>query len=159
MKKADFEAHFYTREYLKALCENPGYPRFAYDDENQKDGTLSYFADVTQPFPEALLQLLLNVGRERVKIMDHFGVDTQIVSLSAPGLEQLPSPIGTASIWSALMISDDQALPRIRSHQVFSRFRSASTTFPLVLISVTLIAPRSKNILAKLATECRTPAA
>jgi predicted TIM-barrel fold metal-dependent hydrolase len=96
MKKIDFEAHFYTREYLKTLSENPGYPRFAYGDESHKDGTLSYFADLTQPFSDTLLNLLLDVGEERLKAMDRFGVDAQIVSLSAPGLEQLPSSIGTA---------------------------------------------------------------
>ena len=96
MKKIDFEAHFYTREYLQTLSKNPGYPRFAYDDRNEKSGRLSYFADLVQPFSEALLGALLNTGEERLKVMDSLGVDVQILSVSAPGIEQLASPAGTA---------------------------------------------------------------
>jgi uncharacterized protein len=96
MKKIDFEAHFYTREYLQVLAENVGYPRFIYDKNNQGGGKLAYFAEIVQPFPEPLLRLLLDVGEERVNIMDSIGTDVQIVSLSAPGIEQLPPPIGTA---------------------------------------------------------------
>ena len=33
MKKIDFEAHFYTRDYLNALSENKGFPRFVEDKE------------------------------------------------------------------------------------------------------------------------------
>jgi uncharacterized protein len=95
MKKIDFEAHFYTREYIQALAQNEGYPKFAYDENNQGSGKLSYFADVVQPFPEPLLRLLLDVGEERVNIMDSIGTDVQIVSLSAPGIEQLSSPAAT----------------------------------------------------------------
>ncbi len=96
MKKIDFEAHFYTREYLEALNKNPGYPRFVYDDKNEKTGKLSYFADLVQPFSEALLGSLLDVSEGRLKVMDSLGVGVQVISLSAPGLEQLPSPVGTA---------------------------------------------------------------
>lgn len=96
MKKIDFEAHFYTREYLQALSKNLGYPRFAYDDKNEKSGKLSYFADLVQPFSEALLGSLLNTGEERLKVMDSLGVDVQILSLSAPGVEQMASPVGIA---------------------------------------------------------------
>ena len=96
MKKIDFEAHFYTREYLQTLSKNLGYPRFVYDDKNEKSGKLSFFADLVQPFSEALLGSLLNTGEERLKVMDSLGVDVQIVSLSAPGIEQLASPVGTS---------------------------------------------------------------
>jgi predicted TIM-barrel fold metal-dependent hydrolase len=96
MKKIDFEAHFYTREYLQALNKNPGYPRFVYDDKNEKSGKLSYFADLVQPFSEPLLSSLLDVSEGRLKVMDSLGVDAEIISLSAPGLERLDSPVGTA---------------------------------------------------------------
>lgn len=96
MKKIDFEAHFLTREYLEALSKNPGYPRFVYDDKNEESGKLSFFADLVLPISEPLLSSLLNTGEERLKIMDSLSVDVQIVSLSAPGIEQLASPVGTA---------------------------------------------------------------
>lgn len=95
MKKIDFEAHFYTREYLDALIKNPGYPRFVYNSKNENSGKLSYFADLVQPFSEPLLSSLLDLGEERLKIMNSLGVDVQVVSLSAPGIEQLPSSVGT----------------------------------------------------------------
>jgi len=96
MKKIDFEAHFCTKEYLEALSKNPGYPRFVYEDKNEKSGKLSFFADLLLPISEPLLRSLLDTGEERLKIMDSLGVDVQIVSLSAPGIEQLASPVGTA---------------------------------------------------------------
>jgi predicted TIM-barrel fold metal-dependent hydrolase len=96
MKKIDFEAHFYTREYLLALSENKGYPRFVYDDEKRRSGKLFYFADLIQPFSKHLLASLLDMGEERLKVMDSLNVDVQLVSLSAPGLEQIDPLIGTA---------------------------------------------------------------
>ena len=96
MKKIDFEAHFYTKEYLEALSKNSGYPRFVYNDKNEKSGKLFFFADLALPISEPLLRSLLDTGEERLKIMDSLGVAVQIVSLSAPGIEQLASPVGTA---------------------------------------------------------------
>lgn len=96
MTRIDFEAHFYTKAYLKALGENQGYPRFSYDDEKERSGMLSYFSDLAQPFAEPLLSSLLDMGEGRLKIMDALGVDVQVVSLSAPGLEQLNPTVGTA---------------------------------------------------------------
>jgi predicted TIM-barrel fold metal-dependent hydrolase len=93
MKKIDFEAHFYTQEYIETMYKNKGYPRFA-DDEKTKTRRLWYNADVGQPFADFLLNDLLNLGEERLKKMDTFGVDVQVLSLSAPGLEQFDPIVG-----------------------------------------------------------------
>jgi predicted TIM-barrel fold metal-dependent hydrolase len=100
MKKIDFEAHFYTAEYIRAMYENKGYPRFA-DDEETKGRRLWYNADVGQPFADFLQRDLQELGEERIKKMDTFGVDVQVLSLSAPGLEQFDPVVGTALARSA----------------------------------------------------------
>lgn len=94
MKRIDFEAHFYTEDYLEALSASSGYPRFS-DIKNKEKRRLWYSADVGQPFGEILLNNLLEHGEKRLKIMDDSGIDIQIMSLSAPGIEQLDPGIGT----------------------------------------------------------------
>lgn len=100
MKKIDFEAHFYTPAYIKTMYQNKGYPRFA-DDEETKCRRLWYNADVGQPFADFLQHDLQNLGEERIKKMDSYGVDVQVLSLSAPGLEQLDPEVGVALARSA----------------------------------------------------------
>ena len=88
MKRIDFEAHFYTREYIKALSENAGYPRIE-EGNKERSRRLWYAPEVGQPFADFLLSALLDLGEERLKTMDKSGIDVQALSLSAPGLEQL----------------------------------------------------------------------
>jgi hypothetical protein len=95
MKKIDFEAHFYTKSYLKALSENKGYPRLV-EDEKNKTRRLWYSEEVPQPFADPLLEALLDHGEGRLKRMDASGVDVQVLSLSAPGVEQLDPAAGAA---------------------------------------------------------------
>jgi len=94
MKKIDFEAHFFTHEYLQALTHNEGFPRITWG-KDEKGRELHYCKDVRQPFSDSLLTSLLNLGEERLRIMDAHGIDIQILSLSAPGLEQFSPEIGT----------------------------------------------------------------
>ena len=93
MKKIDFEAHFYTTEYIETMYHHKGYPRFS-DDEQTKKRRLWYNPEVGQPFADFLLNALMNLGEERLKRMDACDVDVQILSLSAPGLEQLDPTTG-----------------------------------------------------------------
>ena len=94
MKKIDFEAHFYTKAYLKALAENKNFPKLV-EDEKNKSRRLWYAAEVGQPFADPLYDSLLDHGEGRLKRMDAMGVDVQVLSLSAPGLEQLDPEAGT----------------------------------------------------------------
>ncbi|RJR43845.1 MAG: amidohydrolase [Desulfobacteraceae bacterium] len=95
MKKIDFEAHFYTKDYIKAMYANKeGYPRFS--EEPSTGRRLWYNAEVGQPFAEGLLNPLLELGEKRIQDMDKCGVDVQIMSLSAPGVEQFDPVSGTA---------------------------------------------------------------
>ena len=74
MKKIDFEAHFFTKEYLQALSENKGYPRFVEGDEGGKH-RLYHTEDVGQPYGNFLLNPLLDLGEGRIKNMDNAGID------------------------------------------------------------------------------------
>jgi predicted TIM-barrel fold metal-dependent hydrolase len=94
MKKLDFEAHFYTQEYVDTLYHQKGYPRFGLDEET-RGRRLWYNPAVGQPFADFLLEALLDVGKGRLARMDKCGIDTQILSLSAPGVEQLDPAIGS----------------------------------------------------------------
>ena len=97
MKKIDFEAHFYTQQYIDTLYQSKGYPRMA---AYKKTGgrRLWYNDEVGQPFADFLLNALLDLGEKRIERMDKCGIDIQILSLSAPGwnsstrLQVGPSP-------------------------------------------------------------------
>lgn len=93
MKKIDFEAHFYNQDYMKVMYGNKGYPRFS--DEPSTGRRLWYNSEVGQPFADALLNRLLELGEKRIQDMDRCGVGVQVLSLSAPGLEQFDPKTGT----------------------------------------------------------------
>ncbi|MEM3666115.1 MAG: amidohydrolase family protein [Candidatus Bathyarchaeia archaeon] len=89
MEKIDIEAHFYTREYIKTLCKNKGFPRYVV---NEKAGTYSlhYAPDFSgPPMGHAVFERLFDVDKLRLKDMDKAGINKQILSLSMPGVEQL----------------------------------------------------------------------
>jgi predicted TIM-barrel fold metal-dependent hydrolase len=90
MLKIDIEAHFYTKDYIKILSENKGYPKFVVEG-----GTylLWYRDDVCRPHRGTFLEKLIDVGEDRLKEMDRAGIGKQILSLSAPGVEQLDAVI------------------------------------------------------------------
>jgi hypothetical protein len=84
--RTDFEDHFYTRDYIKAMYRNRGYPRF--NDEIQSKGrrpcyysenrpTVCRYAFGSPPGPR----------RETDLKVDECGVDVEVLSLSTPGIE------------------------------------------------------------------------
>ena len=93
MKTIDFEAHFVTEEWVEALYKNEGYPRLV---EDKAAGTrrMYFTAEAAEPFSDVLIGNLLNVGEERIKNMDDAGIDVQVLSLTAPGVESLDPGLG-----------------------------------------------------------------
>jgi predicted TIM-barrel fold metal-dependent hydrolase len=95
MKTIDFEAHFYTQEYVKTLYMNKGYPRYV-NDQKTKSRRMFYAEGAGETHGDTLFNKLLDLGKERLKEMDNSGIDVQVLSLSAPGIEQLDAITGTA---------------------------------------------------------------
>ena len=95
MKKIDFEAHFFTKEYLKALSEYEGYPRLM-DLDQERSRRMWHTKEVGQPYGDPLINSLTDLDEGRLAKMDACGIDVQVLSLSAPSIDQLDSKIGTA---------------------------------------------------------------
>lgn len=94
MKRIDFEAHFVTEEWIDAIYQNEGFPKFV-DDANNKR-RLYFTADACEPFGDPLLNSLRIVGEDRIKYMDDKGIDIHVLSLTSPGVEQLEIGLGTS---------------------------------------------------------------
>lgn len=111
MIRIDFEAHFVTKDYVRALEENTGYPRYAVDRQTGRR-RLEYTGDVGEPIGDILLNKLLDTGEQRLQSMDAAGIDMQVLSLTAPGVEQFDPARGTALAREC----NDQLAEVIRSH-------------------------------------------
>ena len=91
MKTIDLENHFITQEWVEALLANPGYPRLTHDEASDA-WRLYYQADAFEPF--GVRPRLLDLGAGRLAAMDAAGVDFAVLSLTAPGCEQLDASVG-----------------------------------------------------------------
>ena len=94
MTKIDFEAHFFTQEHLSSLAENRDYPKLVHAADEKKR-RLWHTPDVEQPYGDPLIHALSDTGDSRLAKMDACGVDVQILSVSAPSIDQLNPNIGT----------------------------------------------------------------
>lgn len=52
-----------------------------------------YYSEIGQLFVDALLDCLLDLGEKRIQKVDECGVDVEVLSLSAPGIEQFDPKI------------------------------------------------------------------
>ena len=93
MKTIDLENHFITQDWVDALSANDGYPRLTHDEAGGK-WRLYYQADAFEPF--GVMPRLLDLGQGRIDAMDAVGVDFAVLSLTAPGCEQLGADVGPA---------------------------------------------------------------
>jgi hypothetical protein len=78
-----FETHFVTKDYVRAVEENNGYPRYII---NKQTGSrrLYYTDDVGEPLGDTLLNRLFDTGEERLKDVDAAGIDVQVLSIQGP---------------------------------------------------------------------------
>lgn len=82
MKVIDIENHFVTHLWIETLKNNKNYPKF--DD---KKG-LGYYDDSWMPVTDSgTSDKLLDLGEDRLKLMDKVGIDYAHLSLTAPGAE------------------------------------------------------------------------
>jgi len=125
MKKIDFEAHFVTEEWIEALYNNAGFPKFV--DEEDKKRRLYYNPDACEPFGDPLLNRLREVGEDRIAYMDTAGVDIQVMSLTSPGVEHLDPQVGAGIARHA----NDFLAEKIRKYpDRFMGFASLATRDP-----------------------------
>jgi uncharacterized protein len=92
MKRIDLENHFASESWIEALKRNPGYPRLDVDEATGVF-TLRFAPDSFHPGPS--LEPLTDVDAKRLAAMDAAGVDVAVLSLNAPGVEQLEPAVGT----------------------------------------------------------------
>ena len=93
MKTIDFEAHFFTQKHLQSLSEYKGYPRLN-DLDNVESRRVWHTEEVGQPYGDPLLNSLKDTEESRLARMDKCGIDVQILSLSAPSIDQFEPEIG-----------------------------------------------------------------
>jgi len=100
--KIDFEAHFYTKDYLKALLDRSHPPRFERDSEGRivliypGDFRMARYVDRFIDFDA------------RVKDMDEAGIDMQLLSIARPGADRFEDDFGLK-----LAIETNDAICRI----------------------------------------------
>jgi predicted TIM-barrel fold metal-dependent hydrolase len=111
MTRIDFEAHFVTEDYVRALEENTGYPRYSIDGQTGRR-RLEYTDDVGEPLGDALLGKLLDTGSQRLESMDAAGIDVQVLSLTSPGVEWFEPAKGAVLARKC----NDQLAEAIQSH-------------------------------------------
>jgi predicted TIM-barrel fold metal-dependent hydrolase len=121
MKTIDFENHFITQAWVDALVANTGYPRLTPDDDPMK-WRLYYQADAFEPF--GVKDRLLDLGEGRLAAMDAAGVDVAILSLTAPGCEQLDAEVGPA----VARETNDAVAAAVRAHP--DRFLGYAAVYP-----------------------------
>ncbi|MEO8400300.1 MAG: amidohydrolase family protein [Gammaproteobacteria bacterium] len=88
MTTIDLEAHFYTQAAFDYLAKQNSYPKL--EKTNAPDSYNLYFTDAVILFQNtAFIDKLCNLGAERIKEMDAAGLDTQVLSFSSPGIDEL----------------------------------------------------------------------
>jgi predicted TIM-barrel fold metal-dependent hydrolase len=115
MKKIALEEHFTTRSFLDYLRGRSGYPRI----ETGPDGSERLMRSPTHPLPH--LQELLDLGPARLAHMDAAGIDTQVLSMSGPGVEEFDHPDGA----DLARRCNDELAAAIRKHP--DRFAGLAT--------------------------------
>lgn len=111
MVRIDFESHFVTKDYVRALEEHTGYPRYSVDGQTGRR-RLEYTDDVGEPLGDVLLNKLLDTGERRLESMDAAGIDVQVLSLTSPGVEWFEPALGTILARKC----NDQLTEVIQSH-------------------------------------------
>jgi 5-carboxyvanillate decarboxylase len=90
MKRIAIEEHFFTQEYLAYLRSRKDYPRL--ETQKIKELEMEWLRlapGCSLPSARHFQSGLLEVGEERLKMMDEVGIHMQVLSLSFPGVEAL----------------------------------------------------------------------
>lgn len=112
MKIIDFEAHFFTEEYVEYMRARKEPPRFeTVDVDGRKEEGLLLGSGVWAPRGKTL-GLLLDLGQSRLTGMDEAGITMQVLTLAGPGCELFEPSEGTAQAKKA----NDELAQVIKAH-------------------------------------------
>jgi predicted TIM-barrel fold metal-dependent hydrolase len=122
MSTIDLEAHFYTQAVFDYLQKRTDFPRLVKDEA---PGTYSLrFTDQISLFQNTeFINILCNVGEDRIKAMDEAGIDIQVLSFSSPGIDEFTPHHQTASSFAVEL--NDIIFETIKKYP--TRFRGFAT--------------------------------
>jgi predicted TIM-barrel fold metal-dependent hydrolase len=126
--KIDFEAHFYTRDFVDLLHARDTPPRQErVDDETVRLWIEPSLPDLFHEHRPVVDERLLDLEHERIAAMDEAGVDAQVLSISGPATEQLEPDVGTRISRS---INDELARVIARHPERFYGFATIAPADP-----------------------------
>jgi predicted TIM-barrel fold metal-dependent hydrolase len=127
--KIDFEAHFYTREFVDLLNARTTPPRQepAGDGSSVRLWVEPSLPDLFHEHGSVLDDRLLDLERDRLAAMDAAGVDVQVLSISGPATEQLEPEVGSSISRS---INDELAAVIARHPDRFYGFATIAPADP-----------------------------
>ena len=95
MTTIDLEAHFYTKAIFDYLAKRKEFPLFV--KEKEPDAYRLRFTEHISLFQDTkFIDILCDLGQERIKAMDEAGLDIQVLSFSSPGIDEFAPDSSTA---------------------------------------------------------------
>lgn len=95
MNTIDLEAHFYTRAVFDYLATRKEFPLFVKKKE-QGAFSLRFTADISLFQATEFINILCDLGQNRIDQMNEAGLDTQVLSFSSPGIDEFAPDFRTA---------------------------------------------------------------
>jgi 5-carboxyvanillate decarboxylase len=83
----DTECHYSTASYVSAARQRSEAPRQEVDGDYRRSFPEPSAPDVMLSYPAILEQRLLDLGKERIAVMDEHSIDQQVISLTVPGTD------------------------------------------------------------------------